>query len=100
MHPRIFRNHIRNQKKKLNQMSKKSQYQNFFLGMVYTLLVMHKYDKLIEMSFLMTISLSFKKDFSTDFTLDSDTISGYLEQYSRFNWMVPSVRHKVISIRK
>ena len=37
MHPRTFRNHIRNREKKLNQMSSKSRFQIFFLGMVYTL---------------------------------------------------------------
>ena len=39
MHSKIFGNHIRNEEKKLNQMSPKSQFQIFFLGMVYTLFV-------------------------------------------------------------
>ena len=33
----IFGNHIRNQENKLNQISSESKFQNFFLGMVYTL---------------------------------------------------------------
>ena len=37
MHSMIFWNHIRNQETKLNQMCSKSQFPNFFLGMVYTL---------------------------------------------------------------
>ena len=39
MHPMIFGNYIRNQEKKLNPMSTKSQLPKFFLGMVYTLVI-------------------------------------------------------------
>ena len=41
VHHMIYWNHIRNKEKKLNQMSTKSRFPNFFLGMVYTLTVTH-----------------------------------------------------------